>query len=309
MELDQAYLPENKVSSVGSLNISEDGTYTYTDNAGKTTSGTVETGVEKIADTAMQTVSFLENGEFKFGGYYNWGQDTISIGNGGLAYLCRTDSYVSIDEITGKWNYQEADAGTTVDEWSYLNGTMEVMNDSTYTFTDLDGNTTKGKIEIAYENNEEMFYFYEGLDSGAMLRFTATYKRNKPDVLSLGNSGHSCFRRPADNNSDIDFSKLAGKWDHQRSESSFADESDIFNMGVMVIGEDGTYTYTDSFGKIASTGTLRTNSEEFADGTSLKMIDFVSGTTVHFSAYYNENEPDSLYLGNGGITRFQRADK
>ena len=307
MELDQAYLPDYKVASVGSLNISEDGTYTYTDNAGKTTSGTVETGVETIEGTTAQTVRFLENGEFKFGGYYNWGQDTISIGNGGLAYLCRTDSDVSIDEITGKWNYQEADAGTTVDEWSYLKGTMEVMNDSTYTFTDLDGNTTKGKIEIVYENNEEMFNFYEGLDSDAMLRFTATYKRNKPNVLSLGNSGHSCFRRPAV--CDIDVSKLAGKWDHQKSDSAFSDESDIFNMGVMIIDENGDYTYTDSFGKIASTGTISTRCEEYANGSTINMIDFVSGSTVHFTAYYNDNEPDSLYLGNGGISRFHRADQ
>ena len=312
MELDQAYLPDNKVKAIGTLKISEDGTYTYKDSNGTITTGTVDTGIEMIADSAMQTVNFLENGEFKFGGYYNWGWDTISVGNGGLAYLCRTSDAavsVNVDDILGEWNYQVADEGAAVNEWSHLQGTVDIKADATYTFTDLDGNSTEGRIEIKYEGSGEfvtpMIYFYDGLGADAEIRFAAAYNKNDPEVLSFGNSRHSCFRRPKGSN--IDLSGLAGTWTHQRSDSAFNDESDIFDMGTMTIGEDGTYTYTDSFGKIASNGVLRTRCEEYADGTTLDMVEFVNGTRVDFTAYYNESEPDMLSLGNGGSMRFKRS--
>ena len=73
----------------GIVEVKDDATFTYTDAEGKTTTGTVETGTEEIANIKLQTVNFYDGETFCFGGYYRSDSGEISIGNGGMARLIR----------------------------------------------------------------------------------------------------------------------------------------------------------------------------------------------------------------------------
>ncbi|MBO7394763.1 MAG: NPXTG-anchored protein [Ruminococcus sp.] len=72
----------------GVVEISDDGTYSYTDADGKNTSGTVEIKAEELNGTYSDIVNFYIGEEFSFGGYYR-SADEISIGNGGISRLIR----------------------------------------------------------------------------------------------------------------------------------------------------------------------------------------------------------------------------
>lgn len=82
---------DNGVKDNGIVEVSSDGTFTYTDASGKTTSGTVKISVEELAGTSLQTINFYDGDTLSFGGYYNKDSETISIGNGGLARLVRNN--------------------------------------------------------------------------------------------------------------------------------------------------------------------------------------------------------------------------
>lgn len=75
----------------GSVEITKEGTFTYTDTTGKKTTGTVVIGTEEIAGTTLTTVNFYEGTTLSFGGYYR-SNGEISIGNGGTARLVRPSS-------------------------------------------------------------------------------------------------------------------------------------------------------------------------------------------------------------------------
>lgn len=74
----------------GTVTISADGSYSYTNAEGNTSYGTVKTGIEEIGGTKLYTVIFYEGNVYAFGGYYHEGApEIISIGNGGIARLVR----------------------------------------------------------------------------------------------------------------------------------------------------------------------------------------------------------------------------
>ena len=73
----------------GTVVITSDGAFTYTDLTGSSVSGTIELGTEEIAGTTVQTVRLIVGGETLYGGYYNASAGTINIGNGGQARLIR----------------------------------------------------------------------------------------------------------------------------------------------------------------------------------------------------------------------------
>ena len=75
---------------VGTITVNADGTYSYTDTEGNTSTGTVKTGYEEIGGTKMPTVNFYKNGSFYLGGYYDDAHpDEIYLGNGGMARIVR----------------------------------------------------------------------------------------------------------------------------------------------------------------------------------------------------------------------------
>ncbi len=77
----------------GTVEIKADGTYTYTDAAGKTSNGTVKIGTETVEGTTATTVNFYVDETRSFGGYYR--STEISLGNGGVARLVKDNGAAS----------------------------------------------------------------------------------------------------------------------------------------------------------------------------------------------------------------------
>lgn len=79
----------------GTVVIREDGTYTYTDTNGYTSSGTVKVGSEEFGGTRNTTVSFYEGSVYQFGGYYLPERPyEIHLGNGSVSRLVRGDDVI-----------------------------------------------------------------------------------------------------------------------------------------------------------------------------------------------------------------------
>ena len=76
----------------GTVVINSDGSFTYTDLAGGTQSGTIKLGTEEIAGTTVNTVGLYSGETLLYGGYYTAGSDVINIGNGGQARLIRDNA-------------------------------------------------------------------------------------------------------------------------------------------------------------------------------------------------------------------------
>lgn len=70
----------------GTVVIKKDGTYTFTDLSGKTSSGTVQFSIETIGGTPFQCISLYEGEERRFGGYYltAQGKANADVNGGGL---------------------------------------------------------------------------------------------------------------------------------------------------------------------------------------------------------------------------------
>ncbi|MBR1822765.1 MAG: SH3 domain-containing protein [Ruminococcus sp.] len=81
---------DKKSKDSGTLEVKNDGTYTFTGTDGKAKSGKVTIGIEYIDAKRFITVSFGDGKDSLFSGYYR-SSDEISIGNGGMARLVRSN--------------------------------------------------------------------------------------------------------------------------------------------------------------------------------------------------------------------------
>lgn len=79
----------------GTVVIKDDGTYSYTDASGYTSTGTVKVGYEELGGSKTIRVSFYIGSEFKFGGYYLPDRPyEIHLGNGSVSRLVRGDDVI-----------------------------------------------------------------------------------------------------------------------------------------------------------------------------------------------------------------------
>ena len=109
----------------------------------------------------------------------------------------------------------------------------------------------------------------------------------------------------ADEEEEADFSVIAGGWYYQLADQD--DQTEFTSVGVMEIGEDGSFSYTSNEGETRS-GKVRSGYEEFSDGSRIPMFGFFEeGTEPWISCYYNEEDPDNLWIGNGGMERLTRG--
>lgn len=300
----------------GSFRINENGTFTFTPyNFGYEVNGTVKTGYEEIGGTKVPTVSFFggqDNEELR--GYYHEGDpDKITFGNGDAASIVRGKLPVSgLSAIAGEWQYQVAYGNSTVDVSAKNQGSVIINADGTYTYTNYtNGYTTNGTIEIAFEGYADgtpkpMLYFYEG----STFVFAAYYNEDSTDSLYIGNGGTERLYRGSANTApenDFDMSKIAGTWTYQVAYPNSTVDVYAKNQGVVVINADGTYSYSDNTTGYTTTGTIDVSYEEYVDGTKSPLLNFYEGTEFVFAAYYNEEAPDSLNIGNGGLKRLFRG--
>lgn len=106
-------------------------------------------------------------------------------------------------------------------------------------------------------------------------------------------------------NEDSGIAKFVGDWDYQVMDQN--DTENFTDNGHVVINEDGSYNYTSPDGNI-STGSVRLEYEEYFDDTRLPMFNFYSDDdSFWIGSYYDENDPDTLWIGNGGEERLVKT--
>ncbi|MCR5268728.1 MAG: hypothetical protein K6E16_09445 [Lachnospiraceae bacterium] len=103
-----------------------------------------------------------------------------------------------------------------------------------------------------------------------------------------------------------DFSAIAGGWYYQLADQD--DQTQFTSIGVVEIEEDGSYIYTANEGDERSGGTIRSGYEEFADGSQIPTLEFYdNGGNFWIGCYVSEDDPDNLWIGNGGMERLTRG--
>lgn len=102
--------------------------------------------------------------------------------------------------------------------------------------------------------------------------------------------------------SQIGINDIAGKWNYQVSSGNYAVEEGAKDNGTVEIKADGTYSYTDTNGKV-TTGTVKIGIDEVG-GTKFTTVLFSNGTEVSFAGYYRGAY--EISIGNGGMARLVR---
>ena len=287
----------------GIVEIKEDGTFTYTDAEGKTNSGTVKTDIEEGEGGSIPVVMFFLNDEAIFGGYYRMEINEISLGDGGMARLIRDEEKApstDIKEVAGKWFYQVSSGNYTIDKGAKDLAVVEIKEDSTYTYTDNDGKVTTGTVSLKNEDIAQTEFTNVEFYVNGALSFSGYYHKDS-NIISIGNGGMARLIR--DVVIPLDINEIAGKWKYQISSGNYPIENGAKDFGTVVINTDGTYSFTDSTGKV-TTGTVGTGTEEIAR-SELPTVGFYSGTVFSFGGYYR-SDTGTISIGNGGMARLIR---
>ena len=167
-----------------------------------------------------------------------------------------------IRNIVGQWKYQLAADGKTVDISSKDNGIITVKEDSTYTYTDLDGNAHSGTVKLDYDTFGEdyrvpFFAFYEGDKF-----FISCYcQQNNPNAYIIGNGGMEQLLSV-----NADFSAITGEWEE------LIGDRRIFNISA-----NGVYTvtYPDN---ATDQGIIKVGNEMFSANSDGKWYNFYNAS-------------------------------
>ncbi|MBO4878260.1 MAG: dockerin type I repeat-containing protein [Ruminococcus sp.] len=209
-----------------------------------------------------------------------------------------------IKEIAGEWRYQEANGNGTVDNGVIDTGSVYIAEDGTFTHTDMNGNITTGIVKTGIEEIGGTALRTVNFYNGDEYAFGGYYNDSKPGIISIGNGGIAQLARveiPAK----VEIKDIAGDWKYQEATGNGTVDKGAVDTGSVTIREDGTFTYTDNNGKV-SNGTVRTGIEVIG-GTALKTVGFYNGAAYAFGGYYDDNKPDIISIGNGGISQLART--
>ena len=189
---------DKSAKNAGTVEINADSTYKYTDAEGKTSSGTVKLGTDKIEGKEFTVLSFYEGTALKYTAYSAAGSDVLSLGNGNMArFVKEAESAASISSFTGKWTHQVSEGNNTVDKSAKNAGTVEINADSTYKYTDAEGKTSSGTVKLGTDKIEGKEFTVLSFYEGTALKYTA-YSAAGSDVLSLGNGNMARFVKEAE---------------------------------------------------------------------------------------------------------------
>ena len=169
-------------------------------------------------------------------------------------------SYYETDirNLVGQWKYQVAPEGMNITAGVTDNGIITVKEDSTYTYTDIDGNTHSGTVKVDYDTfggefNVPFFAFYEGDKF-----FIGCYcSQNNPNAYIIGNGGMAQLLSV-----DADFSAITGEWEEVNG-----------NRRIFNISADGAYTVTYPDGIIIQ-GFIKIGNEMFSENSDGKWYNF-----------------------------------
>ena len=98
---------------------------------------------------------------------------------------------------------------------------------------------------------------------------------------------------------------VAGKWRHQVANGSGTVDKGAYDIGIIDIREDSTFTYTDAYNNVI-TGTVDMRPETWAGGDYIR-VDLSGNSDFSLHASYIEGRTDELALGNGYLDRLLRA--
>lgn len=265
--------------------------------------GTTETGIAGTSETAATAASTDTTTEAATEAVTEEATETAS-------------GTPDISAIAGEWTYQESNGNHPVENGAKSVAHVFINSDSTYTYTDADGNSAKGRVEIGSDEIGGTKITMVNFTEGSTLRFAASYFEGVSDEMHVGNGGMARLVRGSkpltkEENKDMervddaDVADIAGTWTYQESDGNYTVDRGARNLAAVVINNDGSYTYTDADGNTAY-GTVKKTFEEM-NGVNMPYFDFVEGTVTRFHVLYVSERSNELYTGNGGMARLIRG--
>ncbi|MDO4864547.1 MAG: hypothetical protein Q4A05_10300 [Ruminococcus sp.] len=197
------YSVEESPRNIACLVISEDGCYYhYIDSEQIPYFGKVSVSRDEYYDSSsLLLVEFVYENKVQFSAYYNEDDPhVLSIGSDGTERLVRGTwlAGTGISVIAGKWIWLEKDFNLPDSPYTGNYGTVFIDTDGTYTYTNIDGKVTTGRVETGTEEiggtTLETVSFYEGEE----LSFGGYYHFGEEEFISIGNGGISALFRLAD---------------------------------------------------------------------------------------------------------------
>ena len=207
-------------------------------------------------------------------------------------------STVEIASLVGKWTYHQWSDG--VDK-----GTVEINADGTFVYTGgsltIDSGIVKTGVEEIEDTKLDTVLLY---DNAGELKLAGYYNAADPDRINVGNGGEVSLIRGEISDDTAD-NPLAGEWIYEVSDDGIhtVDQSKQYN-GRIIIRVDGEFYYTAPDGT-ETDGTVETGTEEIG-GTVLDTVSFYSEGEYMFGGYLRADDPNIIYIGNGGMARLVR---
>ncbi len=282
------------------IQIDGDGAYTYINADGSPVTGTVSLGKEEIDIYTEPLLIFTQDdGREQFTCYID-ADYHLHIGNSSLIEVVRDDDTeeYDLDDFKGNWLFQFSETGEDDDFATTAEIRIAEDEGNTYVYTDAaTGAVTVGTVDLTYV-----------IEAGTvcpMLRFTKQDGSvqmdcyiDDIDTLHNGNGGLDRIIRAEEAEYGID--DFAGDW---LCQIVATDEGDGFVTAAKVtIGEDGSYTYTDSTTGEIITGTAEVSfMEDGFDRTPILV--FIADGNEHM--IYNIEDANNVHAG---IKRMVRED-
>ena len=237
-----------------------------------------------------------------------------------------------IRNITGRWKYQVAEEGKNVTAGVTDNGFIDVKEDGTFIYTDLEGKTIAGTVKVDYDTfgGEFKVPFFAFLGDSDF--YIACYcDQNDKDVYITGNGGESQLVRVTQDKNDTDkpeteepsaaaetpaatgtaydltdIRNITGHWKYQVAEEGKNVTAGVTDSGFIDVNEDGTYTYTEPDGK-THTGTVKIDYDTFGGEFNVPFFAFYEGEEFFIGCYCQQENTDIFYTGNGGMSQLVRV--
>ncbi len=235
-----------------------------------------------------------------------------------------------IRNITGRWKYQVAEEGKNVTAGVTDNGFIDVKEDGTFIYTDLEGKTIAGTVKVDYDTFGGEFhvpFFAFRSDNGFYINCYCD--QNDRDVYITGNGGESQLVRVTQDKNDTDkpeaeepsaaaetavttgydltdIRNITGHWKYQVAEEGKNVTAGVTDSGFIDVNEDGTYTYTEPDGK-THTGTVKIDYDTFGGEFNVPFFAFYEGEEFFIGCYCQQENTDIFYTGNGGMSQLVRV--
>jgi len=221
-----------------------------------------------------------------------------------------------INAIAGEWTYQESNGSHPVENGARNVAHVFINSDSTYTYTDAEGNTVNGTVKIGSEEIDGTKLTPVSFNEGSSHRFTSYWFEGVSDEMHIGNGGMARLVRGSkplvkEENKDmervdaVDISDIEGTWTYQESDGSYTVDRGAKNLATVFVSSDGSYSYTDADGN-TTYGSVEKTYEEL-NGVNMPYFDFVQSGVVRFHVLYVSERPNEMYTGNGGMARLIRG--